>query len=447
MLPNDVAGYGFDNNADALTLSPMLTERYLGAAAKISQMALARPRGVPMPETFFVPTDRNQSVRVSDDLPLGSRGGVALRYYFPADGEYLFEMRPKESGAGGGFEGITAEPHQLDIAIDNVKVGTVTLGGPEFVPRRGGGAGAAAAADYPREDRTKKILELLKFRVPVKAGSHLVQVYFAAKTTAFVEDLFDPSLRREPYRDGSGDPRISSVTITGPQPETATVGDTPSRRRILTCSPSLRGSGASARQAADEGEACATKDRLDAGAPRVSSPGHRRRSAGAADGVSRRCGQRRFRSGHRDGHSQHPDEPEVPVPLRESAAESGARRTPYRISDLDLASRLSFFLWSSIPDDELLDVAVKKTLSKPDVLRQQVKRMLADPRSQALVENFAGQWLHVRNVACTSPARRRCSISTTTCARRSRKRRSCSSRASCARTAACSTCSTPTTRS
>ena len=95
MLPNDIAGYGFDNNADALTLSPMLTERYLGAAAKISQMALARPRGVPMPETFFVPTDRDQSVRVSDDLPLGSRGGLALRYYFPADGEYLFEMRPE----------------------------------------------------------------------------------------------------------------------------------------------------------------------------------------------------------------------------------------------------------------------------------------------------------------------------------------------------------------
>ena len=156
MLPNDIAGHGFDNNADALTLSPMLTERYLGAAAKISQMALARPKGVPMPETFFVPTDRNQNVRISDDLPLGSRGGVALRYYFPADGEYLFEMRPKESGAGGGFEGITAEPHQLDIAIDNVKVGTTTLGGPDFAPRRGAGAGAAG--DYPREDRTKKIL-------------------------------------------------------------------------------------------------------------------------------------------------------------------------------------------------------------------------------------------------------------------------------------------------
>ena len=130
MLPNDIAGHGFDNNADALTLSPMLTERYLGAAAKISQMALARPRGVPMPETFFVPTDRNQNIRVSDDLPLGSRGGTAFRYYFPADGEYLFELRPKEGGAGGGFEGITAEPHQLDIAIDNVKVADDHVGRP-----------------------------------------------------------------------------------------------------------------------------------------------------------------------------------------------------------------------------------------------------------------------------------------------------------------------------
>src|SRR5688572_16594869 len=155
MLPTDIAGHGFDNNADALTLSPMLTERYLGAAAKISQMALARPRGVPMPETFFVPTDRNQSVRVTDELPLGTRGGTAFRYYFPADGEYLFELRPKESGAGGGFEGITAEPHKLDIAIDNVPVATTVLGGPEFAPRRGGGAGGGG--DYPREDRTKKI--------------------------------------------------------------------------------------------------------------------------------------------------------------------------------------------------------------------------------------------------------------------------------------------------
>jgi mono/diheme cytochrome c family protein len=411
MLPNDIAGHGFDNNADALTLSPMLTERYLGAAAKISQMALARPRGVPMPETFFVPTDRNQSVRISDDLPLGSRGGVALRYYFPADGEYLFEMRPKESGAGGGFEGITAEPHQLDIAIDNVKMGTVTLGGPDFAPRRGSDAGAGA--DYPREDRNKKIIDLLKFRMPVKSGSHLVQVYFASKTTALVEDLFDPSLRREPYRDGSGEPRISSVTITGPQPETATIGDTPSRRRILTCNPRLRTSGASAgqasaspvsaRQADDESAACART---------IISTLTRRAYRRPVTEEDLQAPLTAYRTGAATGGF----EPGLEMAIRsilmspkflfrfESQPPKTAADVVYRVSDLDMASRLSFFLWSSIPDDELLDAAVKKTLSKPEVLRQQVKRMLADRRSQALVDNFAGQWLHIRNVAVHQPS-------------------------------------------
>ena len=394
MLPNDIAGHGFDNNADALTLSPMLTERYLGAAAKISQMALARPRGVPLPETFFVPTDRNQNVRVSDDLPLGSRGGTAFRYYFPADGEYLFELRPKEGGAGGGFEGITAEPHQLDIAIDGVKMATTILGGPDFVPRRGGGAGAPAAnaqPDYPREDRNKKILAAMTFRIPVKAGSHMVQAYFASKTTAFVEDLFDPSLRREPYRDGSGEPRISSVTITGPQPETATIGDTPSRRRILTCTPSSA-----------KDESCAKK---------IITTLARRAYRRPVTEDDLQAPLTAYRNGATNGF-----EAGIEMALRsilmspkflfrfESQPPKVVANTPYRISDLDLASRLSFFLWSSIPDDELLALAEKRTLSRPEVLQQQVKRMLADERAQALVDNFAGQWLHIRNVAVHQPS-------------------------------------------
>jgi mono/diheme cytochrome c family protein len=401
MLPNDIAGHGFDNNADALTLSPMLTERYLGAAAKISQLALARPRGVPMPETFFVPTDRNQSVRVADELPLGTRGGTAFRYYFPADGEYLFEMRPKEGGAGGGFEGITAEPHKLDVAIDNVPVATTTIGGPDFAPRRGGGAGGGG--DYPREDRNKKILDAMTFRLPVKAGSHLVQVYFAAKTTAFVEDLFDPSLRREPYRDGSGEPRISSVTITGPQPATATIGDTPSRRRILTCTPRDRAAGASARQANDTAEKCARQ---------IISTLARRAYRRPVNEEDLSAPLTAYRGGAASGGFEAGLEMAIRSILMspkflfrfESQPPKVAGGTPYRITDLDLASRLSFFLWSSVPDEELLDVAVKKTLSRPDVLQQQVKRMLADQRSQALVENFAGQWLHIRNVAVHQPS-------------------------------------------
>ena len=200
LLPGDNAAYGFDNNADALSLSPALTERYLEAAAKISQMALGHVRGSAAPETVFVPSDRNQGIRLGDDQPWGSRGGSTFRYYFPIDGDYQFELQLKESGADGGIIGITAEPQQLDVSLDRARVWTSMVGGPDIANVRG-------------QERTERIREALKFRVPVKAGSHLVQVYFVQKTTAFVEDLFDPYLRRDPYRATNGEPGVSSVTI------------------------------------------------------------------------------------------------------------------------------------------------------------------------------------------------------------------------------------------
>jgi hypothetical protein len=161
-----------------------------------------------------VPTDRNQGNRVSDDLPFGSRGGLAVHYDFPVGGEYLFEMRLKEDGAGGNVRGLTAEPNQLELSIDRERVGTTTIGGAAFVNARG-------------EERTKKLEEALRFRVPVTAGSHLVQVYFVQKTTAFLEDLFDPSLRRDPYRAGNGEPGLSSVTITVAHAPAAAAHDAP----------------------------------------------------------------------------------------------------------------------------------------------------------------------------------------------------------------------------
>src|SRR5712664_3110113 len=225
LLPADNAAYGFDNNADALSLSPALAERYLGAAAKISQMALGHVRGSASPETVFVPTDRNQGRRFGEDLPWGSRGGLAIHYDFPVDGEYLFELRLKEDGAGGGIVGLTAEPHRLDVSLDRAKVWTSIVGGPEFANARG-------------EERTEKIVAALQFRVSVKAGSHLVQVYFLQKTSAFLEDLFDPYLRRDPYRAGNGEPGTSSLTITSPDATAHAVTiDSPGRRRLLVCQP------------------------------------------------------------------------------------------------------------------------------------------------------------------------------------------------------------------
>jgi len=389
LLPSDNAAYGFDNNADALSLSAALTERYLEAAAKISQMALGHVRGSAAPETVFVPTDRNQGSRFSDEQPWGSRGGLTFPYYFPVDGEYLFELQLKESGADGGIMGLTAEPQQLDLSLDRARVWTSIVGGPEIANVRG-------------QERTEKIREALRFRLPVKAGAHQVQVYFVQKTTAFLEDLFDPYLRRDPYRAGNGEPGVSSVTITpplrsvgaaGPSASDAAASDSPSRRRVLVCQPS--------------------------------SPADEPRCAHAiVAALARRAFRRPVTNDdlqvplarYREGASRGGFETGIELAVRsilvsptflfrfESQPEAAAPGTAYRIADLDLASRLSFFLWSSVPDDELLNAAEKKTLQNTVVLERQVKRMLLDPRSAALVSNFAGQWLHIRNVAGLRPS-------------------------------------------
>jgi mono/diheme cytochrome c family protein len=384
MLPADTAGYGFDNNADALTLSPALTERYLSAAAKISQIALTRPRGMPTPETFFEPTDRSEAGRFSDDMPFGTRGGLAVHYLFPADGNYLIEMRPKENGANDGFENFSTEVHQLDVAIDNVKVWTVALGGPEWTGGNRLGPNRAAMEG--------KVLDQMKFTVHMKAGEHLIQAYFASKTATIVEDLFDPSLRREPYRAAGGLPKLSLLRITGPLTGTATTSDTESRRRVLICAPS---------SATDE--SCARRI--------ISTLARRAYRRPVADAEVEGLLER-YRAGAKQGGF----EPGVEMALRsilmsskflfraESQPPAIAPNTAYPVTDIDLASRLSFFIWSSIPDDTLLDVAAKGTLHRPEVLQQQVKRMLADPKSQALVDNFAGQWLHVRNVQTHQPS-------------------------------------------
>jgi hypothetical protein len=362
----------------------VLTERYLGAAAKISQMALARVRGTPSPETFFTQADLDQRSRVSDDLPLGSRGGLAVPYYFPVDAEYQIKMMLGELGLGGAI-GLNDEPNQLDVSIDNVKVWTTTVGGPR-----------------PPEDKgvaqiilSQRAQDALQFRTPVKAGSHLVQVYFIQKSDAMLEDILKPSFRSRDFRhDASGEPEISSVTITGPYTsDGAGTLDSPSRQRLLVCRP---------KTAAEEAP-CAKRI-----ISTVARRAYRRpvTDADLQDAVSL----------YREGAGRGGFEAGLEMAVRgilvspeflfrfEHQPDTAAPNAPYRVSNLDLASRLSFFLWSSIPDDELLDTAVKGTLQQPSVLEQQVRRMIADPRSEALVDNFAGQWLHVRNVPSLRPS-------------------------------------------
>ena len=239
----------------------------------------------------------------------------------------------------------------------------------------------------------KNTLDQMKVTVHVKAGEHLVQAYFAQKTTTIIEDLFDPSLRREPYRQTGGLPKLEFRADHRPVERDGghgRYGEPPPRA------------------------VCALRHRPPTRrAPSASS----RRSRAARIGVpsptpKSQVPLARYRDGAKDGGF----ESGIEMALRsilvspkflfrfESQPATVAPNTAYRISDIDLASRLSFFLWSSIPDDELLDLAEKRTLHRPDVLQQQVRRMLADPRSQALVDNFAGQWLHIRNVPTHQPS-------------------------------------------
>jgi mono/diheme cytochrome c family protein len=403
LLPADNAAYGFDNIADALSLSPVLTERYLSAAATVSHLALGHVSGTPSPDTYYVRTDLDQRDRVSEDLPLGSSGGLAVRRYFPADGEYSFKMKLQERGSGRF--GPRDDPRQLDVSIDGAKVWTFTGGGPKTAPatdKPPSPSQPAQAVPQPegeiipneaqrRAEPQQNVEDLLQFRVHVTAGSHLVQVYFVPLTSSYVEDLIDPGSRTKYLPgNGAGDPALSSLTITGPY-AAAGHDDSPSRRRVLVCRPATK-----------DGTACAEKI--------ISNLGRRafRRPLTSAD-------LQTLMSLYQSAAARGGFESGIEVALRgilvnpqflfrlEGQPAAAAVNSTYRITDLELASRLSFFLWSSIPDEELLDVAAKGKLHDLAVLEHQVRRMLADERSNALVKNFAGQWLLVRNMAGVTP--------------------------------------------
>ena len=377
LLPADDTSYGFDNIAGVLGVSPTLMERYLSAARKISRLAVASPVPSPTAETFRIASDLGQDRRM-EGLPFGTRGGTVIDYNFPEDAEYIFEVLPDGP--------LRIEPHDLEITIDGERIALLTVG-------------KAPDPDDPRGLYTPEI-ETLEVRAPVTAGPHEVGIAFLRKTSAEPEGIRKLYLRPFTGEGSGGDsryqPYVESVTIAGPYESSGArpVEGTPSRERIFTCRP--------ARGEAAEETACA-REILSAVARRA----YRRpvdeddvarllifydrgRAAGSFDTGIEMALRRLLVS------------PEFLFRV-ERDPEGVAAGESYRVSDLELASRLSFFLWSSIPDDELLDVAERRELSVPEVFEAQVRRMLADPRSEALVGNFAGQWLTLRNAAAVQP--------------------------------------------
>ena len=386
LLPTDDASYGFDNIAGVLKMSPTLMERYLSAAQKISRMVVGTPALIPNVDTFRVQEDLAQDDRL-DGLAFGTRGGTLIHYRFPMDAEYLIQVRLSRLGLSGGVtEDIPrfAESHQLEISVDGNRAQLYTLAG-EMAPQ-------GKRIDQYQQDR-RDLDANWKIRLPVKAGSRDVAVAFLKKSSALEETVRLPFLR--PFAGSGGDlryePYLGSVTISGPF-EASGAGDTPSRRRVLVCHPPT----------GSDGVDCA-KTILSTLARRAY-----RRPVTDADLKPLLTF---YENGRAEGGFEHGIEAGIQRLLVspsflfriESDPANTVPDSNYRISDLELASRLSFFLWSSIPDDELLDLATQGKLREPAVFEGQVRRMLADVRSEALGRNFAGQWLFLRNLPALYP--------------------------------------------
>jgi mono/diheme cytochrome c family protein len=359
LLPADDSGYGFDNIGDVLTVSPVLLEKYLSAAATISRLAIGDPSLAPTSTDYQIPPATVQTDRESPDLPIGSRGGIAIRHHFPLDAEYVITVRLQRGKDAITIVGMTDE-HRLDVRLDDRRVQAFTVGGPR---------------------RTDDDLEV---RVPVTAGTHLVAATFQ-KDTVKPEGVLNRA-GDQAFFEGVG-----AVSIAGPYAAKGP-GDTAPRRRIFVCRP---------RGAADD-ERCATE--IVASLARRAYRRPIRRDE--IPSLLRPYRMARERGGFEDGIRLalqrilvSPDflfRVEVDPP----AVASGSA---YRVSDVELASRLSFFLWSSIPDEELLGLAERGRLKDRAVLEQQVRRMLADPRANTLVSSFVGQWLYLRNVHAVLP--------------------------------------------
>ncbi len=420
LLPgDDTADGSFDNVADVLMISTAHLERYLSAARQVTRLAIGLPPANPSLQTFEIPLHVVQDDRQSEDLPFGSRGGMAIRFDFPVDGEYLIKVRLRRQYQdyimGMGW------PQQLDVRLDGKLQKRFIVGGdapgrPAAASYAGDGEpGFAGAPEWEKYMQTGGDSGL-EVRAPVSAGPHVVGV-------SFVRELWEPEGLPQPQQRGRvltndqiymGYASVGSVQIAGPYQVAGPAKDTPSRRAIFVCEP--RKAQESQRERSGAG--------LE-GPPRVIDdlPCARRILARMARLAYRRPVTEAdvqtllefYSSGRREGGSPGSFDAGIQFALerilvdpdfllrvyreRPSIGEGPPSHAAYRLSDLEVASRLSFFLWSSIPDERLLDLAERGQLTKPLVLEQQVRRMLADPRAiDTLVDNFAAQWLNLRRI-------------------------------------------------
>ena len=386
ILPADESGHGFDN-VTVGDLPPLLLNRYITAAEQISRLAVGRAMIIPAGINVRVPADRTQETHV-EGLPLGTRGGIVFEYQFPSPGEYEIQLRLTRD-RDENLEGLNGS-HDIDVLIDRQRIHRFTVSKKN----------KAKETDYETDDSS--IEANLKKRFQMVAGPHTVGVTFPQKSAALSEikrQPFEASFNR--HRHPRHNPAIFEVSIVGPlnspasddETESAIAAiQTPSQRQIFVCSP------------ATSDEALASAEKILRRLVRLAY----RRPVTESDLI---VPMRFFEQGMDENGFEAGIESALsailvnPYFLFRSEAQPADQKTGtvYQISDVELASRLSFFLWSSLPDDHLLTLAEQKRLHEPEILGEQVLRMLSDNRSQSLVSNFAAQWLYLRNLDSLHP--------------------------------------------
>jgi hypothetical protein len=379
-LPNDSEAYGFDNIADVLGTDPSLMDRYLSAAWKVTSAAMGDTDIIPAVSTYRVPPDRSQTDHVNG-LPFGTRGGMLVSHHFPVDGDYV--IKPKLWRNTVDVVRGTETPHDLEISLDGARLSLTRFGGPEDeVP----------AQMFPGQT-ADEIDRRFETRVAVTAGQHDVGIAFAKKSSATRQEVLQPFAReKHDARMDVGIPELDQIVIEGPLSITGP-GNSASRERIFSCYPA----------SADEEASCAeailtTLARRAYRRPITADERSRLVSLYSAE----RAKGRDFEAGVQTGLAYILVAPQFLFRVEEDPADVAAG-TVYAINDLELASRLSFFLWGSLPDDELVDAAVAGRLNDPAELERQVTRMLADGRATTLARSFAGQWLYLRNLRAAAP--------------------------------------------
>ena len=419
LLPVDDASFGFDNIAGSLGVSPLLVERYADAAGKIARLAVGDTAMQPELKTHYVPNFLMQSEHL-EGLPFGTRGGIRVEHYFPLDAEYAITV-DLMSAVNGIHIGNGVPNEQLEVALDGKRIALFDISQPpprpqaerdeelegeaeapgievEAEPASAEAEEASAEAEQSDEDAPQAAEDMEKegqkweVRAPVTAGPHVLTASFIKKNHAPIEDIVQQPSNTllDPLFNGTPSvtllAHVGSVTVDGPYEATGR-GETPTRAKIFTCRP----------QAPSEEQDCAREILTTLAYRAYRQPVGTEQLSVLMDFFDRGHAQGGFDKGIEVALQRILSSPRFIFRFERDPSDADLDE-PYRIGDLELASRLAFFLWSSLPDDELLDLAVRNRLSRPAVLRAQVERMLDDPRSSALTENFAGQWLYLRNL-------------------------------------------------